>query len=449
MATSRNLSRNPLAPPPRGGAQVRDLDPEYHEALDRLYARTTGAWKLGLERVAALAGALGNPHLRYPVFHIAGTNGKGSTVATLTSLLRAAGFRVGRFTSPHLVDFRERIVVDERAIAPEATIEWLHRWEATAVDLGATFFETTAVMAFDYFASQEVDVAVIEVGLGGRLDATNIVCPVATGVTQIGFDHMEFLGNNLNAIAAEKAGIFKHGVPAIIGETVPEIQKVLVESAQSAGAFPVMIAGKDWSVSDISVDIHGTTFTLADTLGARRLHTSLIGEFQADNTATALAMLRSVGDQWANAANATEALHSVRLAGRFHRSERYLFDVAHNPDGARSLVHTIQHLGLPRPISALVTVLRDKDWRGILTELSAVANPLVLTCAPTAPPGRGWDLSAVVHWATDTGLAVVAEPDFDTALRAASGAGETVVVTGSFHTVGDAMERLQVDPLAR
>jgi dihydrofolate synthase/folylpolyglutamate synthase len=425
-------------------------DAAYHEALDRLFARTTGAWKLGLERVSTFFDRVGNPHRAYPVFHLAGTNGKGSTVATLSALLRGAGLRVGKYTSPHLVDFRERIIVDDKAI-PRATVtDWLQHWEAESVELGATFFETTTVMALDYFASQDIDVAVVEVGLGGRLDATNVVQPVATAVTQIGYDHMEFLGETLHQIAFEKAGIFKRGVPAVVGAVDPSIRDQLVARAHAVGASPIVAAGTDWQVRDVRVDGGGTSFTLDSGDQQTQLHTPLIGEFQADNTATALAMLRAAGGRWAEiAVTQTSHLDDVRLPGRFHRSGRYLFDVAHNPDGARALAANVRHMSLPAPVSALVTVLRDKDWKGILRALAEVSDTIVATTAPTAPAARAWHLDEVAEWSASEGVRTILEPDFDAALDLATRSGETVLVTGSFHTVGDAMARLQVDPLAR
>jgi dihydrofolate synthase/folylpolyglutamate synthase len=191
-----------------------------------------------LERVADLLARLDNPQRRYPVFHVAGTNGKGSTVATLDALLRGAGLRVGRYTSPHLVDFSERVVVDGVAMPHEAITRWLTAHEPLLTTLGATFFEATTAMALDWFASQSVEVAVVEVGLGGRLDATNLVQPLSAGVTQIGFDHMEFLGDTLEQIAGEKAGIYKPAAAAIVGDTDPVIRELLRVRADAAGRGP-------------------------------------------------------------------------------------------------------------------------------------------------------------------------------------------------------------------
>lgn len=422
----------------------------YRAALSRLFARTGGAWRLGLERVAALLEALGNPHRRYPVFHVAGTNGKGSTVATLDALLRHAGLRVARYTSPHLVDFTERVVIDGRPIARAAVTEWLGQHEALLAELGATFFESTTAMALSHFAQSDVDVAVVEVGLGGRLDATNLVQPLAAGVTQIGFDHMEFLGPTLEQIAGEKAGVFKRDVPAVVGETRTEIRDLLVDHARRAGASVIAASGLDWEVSDIQLAASGTSFTRTARGQSRRLTTPLVGAFQAHNASVALAMLEVAGPPWAAIADrAPEGLEHVRLAGRFHHTGRWLFDVAHNADGAATVVANLRATGLPHPVVAVVTVLKDKDWQGILRAVGAVADRIIVTTAPTAPASRAWSLDEVTGWAREAALPVMRIDDFDAALRAADATGATILVTGSFHTVGDAMERLQVDPLAR
>jgi len=400
--------------------------------------------------VSELLADLGNPHQSYPVFHVAGTNGKGSTVATLDALLRGSGLTVGRYTSPHLVDFSERVVVNGVPMSHAAITDWLTRWEPRLTELGATFFEATTAMAFTHFAAARVDVAIVEVGLGGRLDATNVVSPLAAGVTQIGFDHMEFLGDTLQAIALEKAGIFKPATVAVVGDTLPAIREVLRERAERAGATPVLVTGQDWRVSDILVDSQGTTFTLEVAGTSRRLTTPLVGHFQAHNAAVALAMLRGAGGRWADIeSNAATLLPQVRLAGRFHRAVPWLFDAAHNADGAATVVANLVAVGLPHPLTAVVCVLRDKDWRGILAAVGRAAEKIVVTQAPTAPANRSWDLHEVEDWAREQGLPIERIDDFTSALAHARTEAATVLVTGSFHTVGDAMERLQVHPLAR
>ena len=420
------------------------------EALDRLFARTTGASRLGLERTTALLDILGNPHRAFASFHVAGTNGKGSTVATIDALLRRPGRKVARYTSPHLVDFRERIVVDGEAIPDDAVADFLDRRMGDIERTGATFFEATTAMAFDWFAKAGADVAVIETGLGGRLDATNVVLPVVATVTSIGIDHTEYLGNTIEEIAAEKAGIFKPGVPAVVGETAPSTRALLRSLAMQHGAGPVSVAKEDWEVADIAVTAEGTTFTLSVAGREARCATPLAGSHQAWNAAAAIVSVLAAGEPWTLPLEAaTASLRDVVLPGRFHRVGRFIFDVAHNPDGAATLARTLASVQPARPVVALLTVLRDKDWLGIMRELANVVDEFVLTSAPTAPASRAWDPEEVLRTARAAGWRAMVVHDFDEALHIAGGRGETVVITGSFHTVGDAMARLRVSPLAR
>ena len=421
----------------------------YQAALDFLFVRTTAGARFGLERTEALLKALGDPHRRLRAFHVAGTNGKGSTCATLEAILRARGLRVGKYTSPHLVDFRERIVVDGVPIPEDAVVEWVGRWSAECERLGATFFEATTAMAFDHFAAMAVDVAVIEVGLGGRLDSTTVLSPVAAGVTSIGIDHADYLGETPEAIAAEKAGIFKAGVPAVVGERDSRIRTVLLRAAVRTGATPVVDVPRAYALADVAVTATGTRFTLARGDEVAALRTPLLGAYQAANASVAIALLDAAGPPWrvGQLADVGAALGRVSLPGRFDRRGRWLFDVAHNPDGAVVLAETLARLDVPPPVSAVLTVLADKDWRGIMRALAPAVTRFVLTRAPTAPPGRAWQPEDALAFAGDNGWDAVLEPDFDRALAIADGAGGTALVTGSFHTVGDAMARLQLNPL--
>jgi dihydrofolate synthase/folylpolyglutamate synthase len=421
----------------------------YQSALQALFARTTGKSKFGLERTEALLDALGNPQRKFDVFHVAGTNGKGSVCATLETVLRAHGLSVGKYTSPHLVDFRERFLVDGMAVDPAYVVDFIARWTPTVEELGATFFEATTAMAFALFAEREIDVAVVEAGLGGRLDSTNVVRPVVAGVTSIGIDHTEYLGESREEIASEKAGIFKEGAAAVVGEQDAYIAERLAKSAAQAGASPVVQVRERYAPESITLSTDGTTFKLPGVSSADTWHTPLVGRHQAWNAATAIAMLDAAGSRYAaDSTKVRESLTRVRLPGRFHRVGPFIFDVAHNPDGAHVVAQTLRAVQPVRPVVAVLCVLTDKDWRGVMQELSAVVDHFVLTMAPTAPASREWSLSEAISFAQARGWRADAEPDFDRALQRARAVGETVLVTGSFHTVGDAMVRLQVDPIA-
>ena len=415
----------------------------YADALAYLFARVTGGWKLGLDTTRALASAMGDPHTRYPSLHVAGTNGKGSVVATLDTLLRDCGFRVGRYTSPHLVDFRERIAVNGELISEDAFVELITRWTPEVERVGATFFEATTCMALEYFAREAVDIAVIEVGLGGRLDATNIITPLVSGVTSIGIDHVQYLGNTVESIAEEKAGIFKEGRAVVIGERDPRIRGLLARLGGKAGAQPVHVVAEESVLADVIVEPTGTRFTIRRNGHRRRLETPLVGWHQASNAATALAMLEAAGAPWDEAsAKADTALAKIKLAGRFQQSGSMLFDVAHNSDGVRVLCDSLAAVRPPRPLVCLLSVLRDKDWPAMMRALAPHVDRFVLTLPPSVPADRAWSIEEAAEFAVAHGWTAAIELDFDRALDAARAGAATTLVTGSFHTVGDVMARL-------
>lgn len=356
---------------------------------------------------------------------------------------------MGTYTSPHLVDFRERILVDGRPVGEGDVTAFIERWTPAVERLGASFFEATTAMAFAHFATSAVDVALVETGLGGRLDATNILRPLAAGVTSIGLDHTEYLGDTLRAIAGEKAGIFKAGVPAVIGEPDPEVSGWLASAALSRGAAPIREVARETAVSEVALTPAGTRFRLAALGGERVVETPLMGRHQAANFAFTVTLLDAAGPPFAaTLAQAADAVRAVRLPGRFQRVGRWIFDVAHNPDGARTLAASVAGVSPGERVTVLLCVLGDKDWRAMIDALSPIAARFVLTNAPTAPDNRQWPLDEARAHAERRGTAVVAEPDFDRALAMAGEAEGTVLVTGSFHTVGDAMSRLQVSPLS-
>jgi dihydrofolate synthase / folylpolyglutamate synthase len=430
------------------GIALSEIGQDYRAALDYLFARTTGKSKLGLERTAALLEEMGNPHERLRSLHVAGTNGKGSVCATLDTLLRAKGLRVGKYTSPHLVDFRERFLVNGRPVDARFVVDFIERWTPAVERIGATFFEATTAMAFDLFASERVDAAIIETGLGGRLDSTNVIRPLAAGVTSIGIDHVEYLGETREEIAVEKAGIFKRGVPAVIGERDPEIRTLLGSLAVKRGADPVIDVSQVTAPDDVSVTPEGTTFTVTVNGERGQVRTGLAGAHQASNASVALSMLNACGPSFATSlAQARDALPNVRLPGRFQRVGSYVFDVAHNPDGAAVLATTLEAVSSPRPRAVVLCVLTDKDWRGVMTALSRVIDLFVLTDAPTAPTSRAWDRDAAAAFARERGWTAISDGNFDRALARATDSASTVLITGSFHTVGDAMARLNVDPI--
>jgi dihydrofolate synthase/folylpolyglutamate synthase len=424
---------------------VDDLLKSYSAAIEELFARTASGIKPGLGRTEALLEKLGFPHRQLTAIHVAGTNGKGSVVATAEALLRWRGLRVGRYTSPHLIDFRERITVDGIPITEEAVLEFLERWIPSAEKIGATFFELTTAMAFDWFVKQKVDVGVVETGLGGRLDSTNVLTPRVATVTSVGLDHTELLGDTLESIAREKAGIFKAGLPAVIGEQSPPVRSILETCARHVGARPIVMIDEAGTIEDIEISSRGTTYTPHQGSPRVRITTPLIGAHQARNTAVGLTTVSLLGEKYVlPASEISSALSSVFLPGRFQLHGKIIFDVAHNPAGARTIAETIRALDPPKPRTALIAVLADKDWRGIVRELGPVVDRFLFTNAAD----RKWNPGEARAFALSEGFDADVEPDLDAAISRGDQRSETLLVTGSFHTVGDAMSRLQVSPFA-
>jgi dihydrofolate synthase/folylpolyglutamate synthase len=405
----------------------------------------------GLSRMTAALAAVGDPHLAYATLHVGGTNGKGSVAATLAAVLGAAGHRVGLYTSPHLCSFGERIQVDGAPLPESRLIAHADDLRDLITRHGLTFFEAATLLGFQAFAREGVEVAVVEVGLGGRLDATNVVRPLVATVTNVALDHAEYLGETLTAIAAEKAAIAKAGMPLVTGETDPELLEVIGRVCAEHGA--VLDPLEPRRVRERRVARAHTTFTMETrTWGRLELTTPLLGAHQADNTALALATLEHLPpDLQPDAETVRRGLAGVRWPGRSqieHDGQGWwLFDVAHNPAGARSLTALLDQVDLPRPHVALLGVLADKDWLGMIPPICERMDRAFLSQPPSAPENRRWDpagAAATVRPLLGARCGLDAVPSFVAALgaaRAAAGPG-TVIVTGSVHTVGDALRQL-------
>ncbi len=332
--------------------------------------------------------------------------------------LRETGVRVGLYTSPHLVDVRERMVVDGRPMSEEAFAAWTTRLRPTIEASDASFFEATTAIALADFAARGVDVAVVEVGLGGRLDSTNVLTPIVAGVVNVGLDHTEYLGNTLREITVEKAGIAKADIPFIIGETRAECADVLRREARDVGARIVEIP------------------PTAVYAGPLRLE----GAHQNRNAAVAEAFLAALPLPLRPDHRAlTTGFAKAWLPGRLERRGHWILDVAHNLDGMNALTDALQRRPPPTPLHAVLGILKDKDALGMVREVSHFAERIWLTSPPSAPktrrpePGTAFgvmDSEIRVQW------------DFDRCLEEAQDGAETVLVSGSFYTVGDAMSRL-------
>lgn len=456
----------------------------YEELVRDLFPRLTGGIRWGLERTTRLLAAAGDPHRRFATLHVGGTNGKGSVAATMAAVLRAAGLRTGLYTSPHLCSFRERIQVDGQPVGVDELLAAARRiWPAVEAE-APSFFEATTAIAFLALAEADVDVAVVEVGLGGRLDSTNVITPEVVTLTNVALDHAQYLGSTLPAIAAEKAGIIKPGVPVVTAETDPVQLEVFARRARELGAL--LHAFDPATLEGVHTSLEGTRFRLrTGAWGELDLETALIGVHQAANTALAVRALELLGPALRPSREAVlEGVRSVRWPGRL-QVERiggvcWVFDVAHNPAGVQALVAALAELHLPRPIVPVLGILGDKDWKSMLPPLLCCADAAILTVPPTAPVQRLWDPQAALAAVPDQHATVVADfydalrlawtlaggvghlplralreeeewapepPGADADTGTASGApGGTVLVTGSFHTVGDALAALGRPP---
>ena len=404
----------------------------YDEALEFLFPRTTTI-KFGLATTRALLHSLGDPHDLIPTIHIGGTNGKGSVATLVAAALQEAGWRVGLYTSPHLVSFRERIRVDDVPISEAAVAMWTGRLRPLILERKATFFEASTVLAFADFAARGAEIAVVEVGLGGRLDSTNVVRPLVSAVTKIERDHMKYLGNTLEKIACEKAGIAKPNVPFVVGERDPVLVEVLRREARAAVARIDPGARADVRVLPPEYEWCGPL--------------ALAGPHQRRNAAVAHGVLMAVpGPFRPSGAAIDRGFGRARVPGRLDRRGKWLFDVAHNPDGMRSLVRALETTRPPRPLHGLISILGDKAWPEMLVQHARVLDRGVLTVAPTAA-GRGWNMEWLRRWLRNRSrpparAAWSLVPDFQEAMATAQQGAGTVLVTGSFHTVGDVMQLL-------
>jgi len=408
----------------------------------------------GLERTVRALESLGDPHRAYPTIHIGGTNGKGSVASTLAAVLNASGLNAACYTSPHLCSFRERILIGGQPLTEDEIIAHAEQVTDAVLRFGLTFFEAVTVLGFQAFARASADVAVIEVGLGGRLDATNVIRPEVAAITNIAMDHADYLGDSLEKIAWEKAGIVKPGVPLVTAEVEPALLQVFRDVTREVGAPLVTL--DPGSVEDLVVAPDHTRFTLrTHAWGRLDIETPLLGRHQATNAALAIEVLEYLPDELRPHADAIrKGVRAVEYHGRDEIEVidglTWLFDVAHNTAGIRSLVDTVDQLELPRPLVALVGVLGDKDWRSMLPPLFSRADAAVLTQPPSAPPERRWSPREAAD-AVGRMTRVTVEEDFADAFeRARREAGQgTVVVTGSVHTVGSALRLLGREPLAR
>lgn len=357
----------------------------YKETIDYLFTRLpmfsrigAAAIKKDLHNTIVLCEALGNPHKKFKSIHIAGTNGKGSVSHMLAAVLQTAGYKTGLYTSPHLHDFRERIKINGEMISEDFVINFTKRIQPLIDELEPSFFEITVAMAFDYFAQQEVDVAIIEVGLGGRLDSTNIITPVLSVITNIGWDHMNLLGNSLEKIAEEKAGIIKPNVPVVIGEVIPESKLVFLQKAQKQNA-ELHFAQEEFRLKSFhhNDDILSVEIEETETRKSDSYQLDLPGIYQTKNILTVLASVKQL--QKTNWKISNDHLHSAlkqtkKINGlhgrweRIHENPRVILDVGHNEDGVKQIVLQLSQTKHNR-LHIVLGMVKDKEIDKVLSLL--------------------------------------------------------------------------------
>ena len=434
------------------GANPTFVPMDYNQTLDYLYTRLpmfsrigAAAYKKDLHNTIALCDAIGNPETKFRAVHIAGTNGKGSVSHMLAAIFQAAGYKTGLYTSPHLKDFRERIKINGEMIPKEEVVEFTERIQPQIDAIEPSFFEVTVAMAYDFFASEKVDIAIIETGLGGRLDSTNIITPEVAVITNIGWDHMNLLGDTLEKIAGEKAGIIKTGVPAVIGETLPETLPVFEQTARAKNS-PLYLAtnrrtilNREWKnqLLEVTVSTEGKDTPQNYTL-------DLAGVYQVKNLLTVLAtidQLREKGWELKDEAIDEGLRHSKKLSGLhgrwevIHTDPLLVLDVAHNVDGIRQLLEQVK-LTPHDQLHVVLGMVKDKDVEKVLAILPQKANYYF----SQAGIERAMDANDLQHLAANYGLNGNTFSSVNTAIYAASLKAkkqDLIVVCGSIFLVGE------------
>lgn len=434
------------------------LQEQYQATLDYLYAQLPvfskygkSAIKEGLDNITKLCSALGNPQEKFKSIHIAGTNGKGSTSHMLAATLQQAGYTTGLYTSPHLVDFAERIRIDGRPVEQQWVIDFVAQHKDLLETIEPSFFEVSVAMAFQYFATQNCDIAIIETGLGGRLDSTNIITPILSIITNISYDHMDLLGDTLGAIAEEKAGIIKSGVPFIIGERQKETEQIFFEHAihKQCNSF---YADAQWALVKVGQEADVQHFK-AVKLAAQSMYplsTDLMGGYQTHNIKTVLTaadVLYSMGFK-TDIATCLHALSQVKklsgLRGRWEKLKQQpliIADVGHNKAGVQEVMQQWRQLNADQKHIVLGFV-KDKDVPAALAEFPKDSQ--YYFCNAQIP--RALSAEALCTSASELGLIGKAYPSVAEAVAAATlhlGNEDTLLITGSFFVVGEAIQFLE------
>jgi dihydrofolate synthase/folylpolyglutamate synthase len=429
---------------------------EYKNTLNFLFGLQKFGMKFGLENIKHLLDFLENPETNYPTVHIAGTNGKGSTAAMIASILTASGYKTGLYTSPHLIDFTERIRIDGKPISSKEVVIYGKKLKSQIQKSKATFFEATTAIAFQYFSDKNVDVALIETGLGGRLDATNVIKPELSIITTIGMDHSEQLGNTIQSIASEKAGIIKSRTPCITSVKNASALKIIKSIAKDNNS-PLIEVSKYAKLKVISNEIDSLNVSLqVDDLKLRNVKVDLVGSYQRDNiklAVTAVKLLRENSKFYkVSKQTIVEGLRDVRkntgLRCRFEMlsaSPIIICDVAHNPQGFEVLSKSLIDAGL-HDVIAVFGIMEDKDADSVLPYLMK-ASKLVVACQPKIKRAlKSQIIVEKLHKQEFPCINGISVPHSIEIAKSRAQDGDTMLICGSHYVLAEAILFLNKTP---
>lgn len=424
----------------------------YTKALDYIYDLTKYGIKLGLKNINYLLYLLGEPHKKLKIIHVAGTNGKGSTCSLISSILQSSGYKVGLYTSPHLVDFTERIKINHKSISRKKVSELLERIKPSIKKVAntsyyghPTFFEVITSMAFLYFFEEQIDFLVLEVGLGGRLDATNVCEPLISVITHIDYDHMDKLGNSLEEIAREKGGIIKPEGIVISSKQYEEAYNEIKKIANKKNSL-IYSTGKEINYKIVKSDINGVIFDLKGIYhNYKNLHTPLLGRHQADNATTAITTIEALKIKGLNISEKAirDGLEKVKWVGRLEiiqNNPTLILDGGHNPNGVKIMQQSLVEIFSYHRLILVIAIFADKDYKKMIQILAPTADFIIATKvkSPRATPPQIIAKEAVQY--IDKNKIIVTE-SIPQAIRCAlsnSKKDDLICITGSLYAVGEA-----------
>jgi dihydrofolate synthase/folylpolyglutamate synthase len=418
---------------------------KHHETLAYLYGLERFGMVFGLENISRLLQVLDDPHRALQVIHVGGTNGKGSVSVMMASVLQEEGYRVGLYTSPHLVSFTERIQINGTEIAWDEVVRLTDllrsRVAAESIPQQFTFFDFTTALALYYFAHQGVDVTILEVGLGGRLDSTNVVHPLITVITNVSKDHFQILGERVEDIAQEKAGIVKHGVPLISGVTQPAVIQILEATCKEKEAS-LYLAGRDFTGEKIATgtfNFHGRQWDL------REIRLGLAGSFQIENATMALGALEALQEKGYRVEEESiyQGLTRVRWPGRLeviHESPLIILDGAHNPAAARSLKEALQEEFDYHHLYMVMGIMKDKEVEAVVEELAPLAEVLIAASLGNPRAMRAERLAEIAQNYCSAVTVIENVGDAVAYAQELVQEDDLILITGSLFTVGEARD---------